>query len=175
MKKNIFTIIIMALGVINVVLTAVIVFTMVPAMNKTSNLVNEISQMVDLELEASEKDKNATVSYKDTEVHTFKSSKEETVTINLKASGDGAAHYALLDAVYVTVNKKAEDYKDLAEVLDSRGSDVLQKVTDVIGSYDYEKLSDNKDAMRNEVIKELQNFFETEAITDVSFDNLRIQ
>ena len=45
----------------------------------------------------------------------------------------------------------------------------------MIGSYDYEKLSDNKDAMRNEVIKELQNFFETEAITDVSFDNLRIQ
>ena len=59
MKKNIFTIIIMALSCINVILTAVVVFTMVPAMNRTNNLVSQISQMVDLELEASEKDKNA--------------------------------------------------------------------------------------------------------------------
>ena len=55
MKKNIFTIIIMALAVINVILTAVIVFTTVPAMNRTNNLVKQISQMVDLELESSEK------------------------------------------------------------------------------------------------------------------------
>ena len=38
MKKNIFTIIIMALAVVNVVLTAVIVFTVVPSMNRTNNL-----------------------------------------------------------------------------------------------------------------------------------------
>ncbi len=165
----------MALSVINVILTAVIVFTMVPAMNRTNNLVQDISQMVDLELEQSEKDKNATISVKDTEVHSFSSSKELTLTINLKEGQDEKAHYALLDTIYVTINKGADDYEDLAEIIDSRGSDVIQKVTDVIGSYDYETISADRDSMRQEIIKKLQEFFETETIVDVSFDNLRFQ
>lgn len=175
MKKNILTIVIMALSVINVILTAVIVFTMVPAMNRTNNLVQEISQMVDLELEQSEQDKNATVSVKDTEVHSFSSSKEGTLTINLKEGKDAQAHYALLDTIYVTVNTGADDYKELAEIIDGRGSDVIQKVTDIIGNYDYETISANRDVMREEIIKKLQEFFESEAIVDVSFDNLRFQ
>ena len=48
MKKNIFTIIIMALAVVNVVLTAVIVFTVVPSMNRTNNLIKQITQVIDL-------------------------------------------------------------------------------------------------------------------------------
>lgn len=175
MKKNILTIIIMALAVINVILTAVIVFTMVPAMSRTNNLVQEISQMVDLELEQSEKNKNAVISVKDREVHSFSSSTEGTLTINLKKGQDGKDHYALLDMVYVTINTSADDYDDLAAIIDDRGSDVIQKVTDVIGSYDYETISAERDSMKQEIIKKLQEFFETEAIIDVSFDNLRFQ
>ena len=175
MKKNILTIIIMALAVINVILTAVIVFTMVPAMNRTNNLVKEISQMVDLELEQSEKEKNAVVSVKDRDIHSFSSSTEGTLTINLKKSQDGKDHYALLDMVYVTINKSSDDYDDLADIIDSRGSDIIQKVTDVIGSYDYETISSDRDSMKQQIIQKLQEFFETEAIVDVSFDNLRFQ
>lgn len=175
MKKNILTIIIMALAVINVILTAVIVFTMVPAMSRTNNLVQEISQMVDLELEKSEEDKNAVVSVKDREVHNFSSSTGQNLTINLKKGQDGKDHYALVDMVYVTINKSADDYKDIAAIIDEKGSDVIQKVTDVIGNYDYETISADRDAMKQEIIKKLQEFFETEAIIDVSFDNLRFQ
>lgn len=175
MKKNILTIVIMALSVINVILTAVIVFTMVPAMNRTNNLVKEISQMVDLELEQSEEDQNAVVSVKNRDVHSFSSSKDTTLTINLKEGQDESAHYALVDTIYVTLNTGSDDYEDLAEIIDGKGSDIIQKVTDVIGSYDYETISANRDAMRQEIIKKLQEFFETETIIDVSFDNLRFQ
>lgn len=175
MKKNIFTIVIMALAAINVILTAVIVFTTVPAMNRTNKLVQQISQMVDLELEGSEQNKNATVSVKDTEIHTFKSATEETITINLENGADGKAHYALIDAVYVTVNKSADDYEELAGFIDNRSSDVIAKVTDVIGSYDYETISTQKSEMKDVIVKKLQEFFETEAIVDVSFDNMRFQ
>ena len=51
MKKNILTIIIMAATLINVVLSVVLVFAVMPAMNKTSALVDKVSSVIDLEIE----------------------------------------------------------------------------------------------------------------------------
>ncbi|MBQ1687694.1 MAG: flagellar basal body-associated FliL family protein [Lachnospiraceae bacterium] len=175
MKKNIFTIIILALVTVNVILTAVIMFSTMPAMKRTTNLVQEISQMVDLELEDKNGDGTQTVSVKDKEIHTFKSSKEETITVNLAKGEDGKTHYALLDAVYVTVNSSADDYKDLVEILDTKGSNVVSIVTDIIGNYSYEKITSEKTEMKEKVVEELQTFFESKSIVDVSFDNLRFQ
>ena len=40
MKKNILTIVIMAATLVNLILTIVLVFSVMPAMNKTGNLVD---------------------------------------------------------------------------------------------------------------------------------------
>ena len=56
MKKNILTIVIMAATLINLVLSAVMIFSVVPAMNKTSNLVDKVASVVDLEIEDANKD-----------------------------------------------------------------------------------------------------------------------
>lgn len=174
MKKNIFTIIIMALAVVNVVLTAVIVFTVVPSMNRTNNLIKQITQVIDLELEASEMDDNSVVSIKDRENHEFTNT-AGTVTINLKKGADNKDHWAQLDAVIVTVNKSGEDYGDLVANLTEKKSDVINVVSDVIGGLDYETISSSRDDMKEEIIKRLQEHFESETIIDVSFDNLRFQ
>lgn len=174
MKKNILTIIIMALTVINVILTAVVVFSTVPAMNKTNNLISKITEVVDLELESDEKSDDNTVSIKDRENHQFTSS-AGTLTINLKKGSDGKEHWAQLDSVYVTVNKSGEDYKDLVTNLDGMQSDVLTIVTDVIGGMDYDTVSSQRGEMKLEIVEKLQKHFESESIVDVSFDNLRFQ
>lgn len=57
MKKNILTIVIMASTVLNLVLTIIMVFSIVPAMNKTNKLVDKVASVIDLELEK-EEDKN---------------------------------------------------------------------------------------------------------------------
>lgn len=175
MKKNIFTIIIMALAAVNVVLTAVIMFVTVPTMNRMGNLVEKVSQAVDLELESSEENQQAVVDVKDKENHTFTNMAGTTITINLKNGQDGVAHYAQLDAVYVTVNKASDDYKDAVVILDGKGSDVIDIVTEVIGSYDYQTISNNKGQLKNDIVAKLQEFFDTDFIIDVSFDNLRFQ
>ena len=51
MKKNILTIVIMAATLVNLILSAVLVFSVMPAMNKTSNLVDKIASVIDLEIE----------------------------------------------------------------------------------------------------------------------------
>ena len=50
MKKNLLTIIILALLVVNVVLTGIMMFSVTGAMNKTSALVTDISTALNLEL-----------------------------------------------------------------------------------------------------------------------------
>ncbi|MCI8409237.1 MAG: hypothetical protein HFJ09_08225 [Lachnospiraceae bacterium] len=174
MKKNILTIIIMALTVINVILTAVVLFSAVPAMNRTNNLIKKVTEVVDLELESDEQSDNNAVSITDRENHQFTSS-AGTLTINLLNSEGGKEHWAQLDSVYVTVNKAGEDYKNLVKNLEGKQSDVLTIVSDVIGGMDYETVSTKKDEMRIEIVKKLQEHFETESIIDVSFDNLRFQ
>ncbi len=52
MKKNILTIVIMAASIINLVLTAVLIFSVMPAMNKTSNLIDKVASVIDLEIES---------------------------------------------------------------------------------------------------------------------------
>lgn len=175
MKKNIFTIIITALCAVNLILTAVVLFAAVPTMKQTSNLIKQVSQAVDLELEASEANEKAQVTVKDRENHEFKNSAGTTITINLKKGNDGKEHWAQVDAVYVTVNKASEDYEDMVTILDEKSSDVIDIATDVIGSYDYDKLTSSKGEMKNEMVKKLQEFFDSNFIIDVSFDNLRFQ
>ena len=51
MRKNILTIIVMATSLVNLVLTIVLVFAIMPAMNKTSVLVDKVASVVDLEIE----------------------------------------------------------------------------------------------------------------------------
>lgn len=173
MKKNILTIIIMALTVINVILTAVVLFSTVPAMNRTNNLIKKVTEVVDLELESDEKTDDNAVSIEDRENHQFTSS-AGTLTINLLKS-EGKEHWAQIDSVYVTVNKKGEDYKSLVKNLEGKQSDVLTIVSDIIGGMNYETVSTKKDEMKLKIVKKLQEHFETESIIDVSFDNLRFQ
>ena len=80
-----------------------------------------------------------------------------------------------MDAVYVTVNKSADGYKDLVSILDNKGSDVIEIVTNVIASYDYERITTDKTQLKTDIVNKLQDFFESDAIIDVSFDNLCFQ
>ena len=52
MKKNILTIVILAMCFVNIVLSAILIFVMIPTANKSIRLVNKVAQIIDLELES---------------------------------------------------------------------------------------------------------------------------
>ena len=51
MKKNILTIIVMAVSIVNLVLGIVLVFSIVPASNKTAALVDKVASVIDLNID----------------------------------------------------------------------------------------------------------------------------
>ena len=82
MRKNLISIIILAICIVNLVLNALMVFVFVPAIKKTDNLVTEIAAILNLELE---KDETVQTGPSIEDVQTYNLS--EATTINLKNDG----------------------------------------------------------------------------------------
>ena len=100
MKKNILTIIIMASCLLNLILTAVIVFAVVPTMNKTSQLVDKVATAIDLET-----DEEASGDYSIDNLEPYSIAFENKQTINLKPDeGDNTSHFAVLEGVTISFN-----------------------------------------------------------------------
>ena len=68
MKKNLMTVLIMALVFVNVVLSAVIMITLVPAAKKTNELVATVCSAVELELKSGKTYNVSTIPIEQTEL-----------------------------------------------------------------------------------------------------------
>lgn len=172
MKKNILTIIILALGVINLVLTAVVIFVCVPSANRTNNLINQVSSIIDLELESVEEEEKISP----TDLQSYEIASENgTLTLNLAASADGKEHWGQLDSVTLYMNTKADDYTKLSATLETKKNKILEIVRDVINTYTYENAKNGREKIKSEVLKAVQEDFDSKFIVDLTFDNLRFQ
>lgn len=170
MKKNILTIIIMAIVLINTVLTGVLIFTIVPTANKTNQLVNKVASIVNLELEDPEAEEEQ-ISVSD--IVSF--DLPDKLTINLKST-DGSAHYAIL-YVSLSMNSKHEDYEALnAKVAENKVA-IEEIVMEEFGKYTMANIKDNtiKESIKAEVLKRIQEHFESDFIINVSFGNIVMQ
>ena len=110
MKKNLISVIILALLLVNIVLTAIMMFSVTGASKKTAALVDNIGTALDLELAASGGGEEAeeTVSMADTETYSF----ADNMTIPLKKTeGDDKDHYCVV-SVTLSINTKADGYKE---------------------------------------------------------------
>ena len=171
MKKNILTVIIAALIGLNVVLTTLIVFVMVPSMSKVNNLVSDVASIIDLDLQK-DQENGKNVSIEDTDVYNLESSIKANCK---KAAGDDASHYAAVESVSITLNKKADDYSKLNEMLESRKNYIIEIITDALSSRTMDEANGNRDAIKEEILEKLQKEFNTKCIIGVSMGSLVFQ
>lgn len=166
------TIIILALGVINLVLTAVVIFVCVPSANRTNNLINQVSSVIDLELESEEQEEKLGP----TDLKSYVIASESgSLTLNLASGKDGKEHWGQLDSVTLYMNTKAEDYEKLSATLEIKQNKILEIVRNTITSYSYEEAKSNREKLKIEVLKKVQEDFASKFIVDLTFDNLRFQ
>lgn len=169
MKKNILTIIIMAIVLINTILTGVLIFTIVPTANKTNKLMTQVASIVNLELE--NPDGKSEIPVSDIASYNF----ADKLTINLKST-DGEPHYAVL-YVSVSMNSKHDDYETLRPKVEENKIVVEEIVMEEFGKYTMSDIKNNsiKDSIKAEVLKRLQEYFQSDFIINVSFGNIVMQ
>ena len=117
MKRNLLSIIILALLVVNLVLTSIMMVNVSSASRKTAELVTDISEVLQLELSDGTISNAASVPMEDVEVYTI----AEQMTIPLKNGEDGQPHYCLV-SVSFSMNTKSDGYKEFGSTLSTKES-----------------------------------------------------
>lgn len=172
MKKNIFSVIITALTVINVVLTAVMFFVMLPTFQKTNNLITQVASVLNLELDA-DGDAGSDEDYSLKDLEAVPVAFEEQQTLNLQVGSDGNPHYAMLDGYTLSVYKEDKDYKDTKKILENNQAEITDIIRSVIQSHKAEDLS--QDQIQKEALEKIQEHLDSKAVKKVILDNFMFQ
>ena len=136
MKKGMINFVILALVLVNLVLSVILVFTFVPAVSKTNNLVDKIAKIVDLNV-SGDSTENGAPSAEDTEYVQVKFSDDETSQVFTLKQGtsDSKVHYLKL-SVTIKLDKRQSDYKDKKKLIESTMTTYLgSEVGDIVIEY----------------------------------------
>ena len=175
MKKNLISVIILALLIVNIVLTAIMMFSVTGSARKTSALVDNITRSLNLELTA--KGEAGATAVPTSDIATYDI---EKMTIELKrdegeAEGEEGEQHFFVGAITLSMNTKHEDYKTYGEEMESRQSLIKSEITDVISSYTAEDARNNQDGMKADILERIQTMFNSEFIFNVAFSDIIIQ
>lgn len=176
MKKNLISIIILALLIVNIVLTAVMMFSVVGSSKKTAALVDNISAALDLELAANGADETEEEPVPMSNIEVYNIS--EKMTIPLKVGEDGEPHYCLVSVSLSINNAKNKDddgYKTYGSDLSAQETLIMSEVNTVFGQYTLEEARNEQEKIQSEILERIQKMFDSKFIFDVSFSDIMFQ
>lgn len=165
MKKNLLSILILALVLVNLVLNIVMIFSVLPAAKKTNKMVTQICSILDIELASDEEEKKKVPMDK---LVVYELSEGESMTMSFKSSEDGKAHY-LVTAVSISMNSESKEYKTYGETISEKESIIKGEVSNVVSKYTMEEYLVDPAAVRQEIVDNLQDMFESDFIVDITF------
>ena len=169
MKKNLISIIILALLIVNIVLTAIMMFSVTGTATKTSALVDNITRALNLELTA--KGDAGASAVPISEIATYDIAE---MTIELQQDAEGEQHF-FVGSITLSMNTKDKDYKTYGGDMESRESLIKSEITDVISSYTVEDARSNQDTIKSEILERIQTLFNSEFVFNVAFSDILIQ
>lgn len=170
MKKNLMSVLILALLFVNIILTAILTFSILPSVKKTNQLVDTISAAVNLEVNGGKTKKTSSVPMSQIQTYDL----EDKMTINLKQGEDGKEHYVVLTAS-VSMNTESDGYKEYGEAISEKASIIKSEINNVVSSYTYEEFWDDQQKVQDEITDNLQGLFDSEFIVDVGFSSVTCQ
>ena len=154
MKKNLITVVILAISIINLVFNILLVFVFMPSTSKTNKLITDIAEVLDIEIASQTKD-DSTFDVSNLAHYQL----EQGNPINLKNDGSGDLHVVQYG---LTINIEASTAM------------IYDMARNIIGSYTYTEVIDGEtttNKIKEELLKQLKETFNTECIYSVSFYN----
>ncbi|MCH5260741.1 MAG: flagellar basal body-associated FliL family protein [Lachnospiraceae bacterium] len=177
MKKNLISIIILALLIVNIALSAIMMFSVMGASRKTSALVDNIATALNLELtsggEGGEAAKEAVPM---SDIDTYDISEKMTIPLKVETNADGEeeVHY-FISNITLSMNTKDKGYKKYSADLENRESLIKGEINDVISQHTVEDARNNQDQIRDEILVRIQKLFDSEFIFNVTFSDTMVQ
>ena len=164
---------------LNMILTAVIVFTVVPTTMRTNKLIAKVTSNIDLELESSSTETTETadtqineISLEDTEVYEI----NDPMTINLmRVENDTKNHYAKVNNVSFSINTKSKEYKKLNPTILPNESYITEIIQEEFQKFTFLNVTENKNNIKVEILRRVQEHFKSDFIISVSIGELIVE
>lgn len=175
MKKNLLTVLILALLIVNIALTTVMMVSVMATNKKTADLVTNIATVMKLELTIpGEEEAKEQISLADTEV--FNLTGSMTIPLAKEVSSDGETSgkqgYIIFDVAF-SMNKKHSDYKKYGETITDRESLIKDAISTVVSSHTQSECRDDFDAIKDEILEAVQDLFQSDFIYSVAISGVK--
>ena len=172
MKKSIISLLTLVLVLVNVVLTALLTFSILPQTKQANKLIEKVAGAIELDLSAGNATGGSTTSLDKTAVY----SPADDMQISLK-SDDSGSGIALI-RLSINLNKEAPKFKDGTYAVDKMpGFDsVIQRAAnEVISKYTVSEFNAKRDDITEEIRDELAKSFGGDLVTSVGFAKAVVQ
>ena len=168
MKKNLLSVLILVLLIVNIALSAIVMTSVISTNQKTADLITSIATVMNLELYNPGGEAIADIPMSETATHDMTG----TLTIPL-AVEPGSKQVYIQFNMSLFMNNKHQDYKTYGETIGERQSAILDTVTSVISSHTEAECHEDFDEIREEVLKAIQDLFESDFIYKVGISNIK--
>ena len=171
MKKNLMSVIIMALVLANLILTAMLAFTIIPQTKKSNELIDKRFVRLSILSWRAAAQGSSAVPIEDIEVFNI----TDSFTVNLAPNGDGKKHYAIF-SVGLSMNTKSEGYETYggAAGLAEKETIIRSEINTIVSSYTVEEFdAEGQKAVKQEILDAMQDMFGgTDFIVGVNFSSV---
>lgn len=165
MKKNLISIVILALLIVDIVLTSIMMFSVMSTNKKTAALVGKIATAISLDLgeDPNGEENVKDVSIADTETYTI-----SDMTIELmRGEAEEEEHYASVTVTF-SMDSKHKDFKKYGD-LSTREDLIKGVVYEVIGQHTRDEIQTDQQKVKDEILNSVQGLFESDFIFDVTW------
>lgn len=170
MKKNLISVLILALLVVNLVLTGILTITILPQTKKSNELINTVCSAINLEVSSEASEGINSIPMSQVATYTI----PDPMTINLKSvEGDPDSYFVKL-SVSISMDKEHEDYKDYEETMADRETILKDTINTVISGYTAAEFEADRQGVKDEILEELQKQFGSDFIIAVNFSEVTV-
>lgn len=179
MKKNLLTIIIIALLIVNIVLTSIMMISMMGTNKKTADLVSDIAAVLSLELGTIEEEEEVQIPMSQQYIWNL----EERLEIPLKsedildAEGNVTGkkdHYVVFNVAF-SLDTKAKGYKKYGENIGEYESMVRDAVTKAVSKHTIDDCRNDFETIRAEILQSVKDLFDKEFIYNVAINGIKYE
>ena len=173
MKRNMLAIIILAVSIVNLAMTAFMMLTVMNTKSKTVKLIGDVAAAVNID--------NTTIipsggagpaSVPMDKTATYDIGGDDKMTIAFQPGEDGETHYAQVEVV-LSMNMDSEGYKTYGATMDERKSIIRSTILEIMQAYTVDEVRGNEAAIQQQILEALQQLFDSDFIFKVSFSNIQ--
>lgn len=180
MKKNLMSVLILALVLANFVLTALLMFTVWPQTKKANELIEKVCAAIDLDLNSGAA--NALGNIPMDEREEYKVNGGADITTSLAPSvnpetgaAEGKSHYAVVNVTLV-LYKESEKYETYTqEFLTGQDTSIMNVIQRTLGEYTIEQVRESatKQEIQDIILQEMQSMFGGDYVIAVNFSKFQ--